>query len=59
MADLHFVENCEALDELAGDFSGIAGGAGAGCFEILTEVAVLDIFHCDADALGVLVPAHK
>lgn len=50
------MKNREALQKLDGNFAGIFGAA---LCDVLAEVAVLDVFHCNVGALGILIPAQE
>lgn len=50
------MQNREPLQKLNGNFSGICLVA---LRDVLAEVAVLDVFHCNVDALGILIPAQE
>lgn len=53
------MENGEAIKKLTGDFLHISGGTRTRCFKIMAQVAVLDIFHRNENAITVLVPAEE
>lgn len=54
------MEDIEALQKLTGDIAGILGAADrAGLFDVLGQIATLDVFHCDEVEIVVLVPAVK
>lgn len=57
--DIQLVEGGKTFQKLTGDIPGDPGGAGTRVFEVVGQVAVLNVFHCDKDEVGVCVPAEK
>lgn len=56
---IQLMKSGEAFEELTGDSLGVPGGTGTGVFKVVGQVAMLDVFHCDEDEVGVRVPPKK
>lgn len=59
MGDIQLVEDDEAFYELAGNISGVLGRTGTRVFEVVGQVTVWKIFHCNEDEVDARVPAEK
>lgn len=57
MKDIFVMQYCDRLQELSGDQLGFDLGLCWIRVQILPEIAVLDVFHCDVDVVGVFEPA--
>lgn len=59
MGDIQLVKGDEAFQKLAGNTLRNVRGTGAGVFEVVGQVTVLNIFHRDEDEVAIRVPAEK
>lgn len=59
VGDIQHVECGEAFHELAGNISGVVGRTGSRVFEVVGQVTVWKIFHCNEDEVDTRVPAEK
>lgn len=51
------IQGGETFQKLAGDILGVPDGTGTRAFEVQSQVAVLNIFHCTEEEVDVRVPA--
>lgn len=59
VGNIQFVKGDEALQKLAGNPSRIFDRTGAGVFEVVGQVTMLNIFHCDEDKVAICVPTEE
>lgn len=59
MTNLPFVQHDEALKDLCCNFLGLRSGLKWMVGHVLAEISMRDIFHCDINRSGVLVPAKE
>lgn len=59
MCNLKLMKNGEAFKQLTGDFSDIDGGSRTRHFQVIAQVAMLNVFHSDENTIAVFVPAEE
>lgn len=59
VGDIQFVKGDKAFQKLTGNPLRVFDRTGAGVFEVVGQVTMLNIFHCDEDEVAIRVPAEE